>query len=365
MIRLTAFASPRVTALVIVALLALPPFGARGQNATPAGRSTGAAVTVVAAGLTNPRGFTFGPDGTLYVALGGAPGSTASVVAIRHGCPTAITGDFPTGGVVFGAVTGFADVAVLDGQLYGLLAGGSNTLRGPHNGLYRLDGEGGATMVADVSVFIRDHPVAERPRDYGLAGQPYALIPMGDSFWATEGNSNQLLRLGLDGAVTRIADLSHGHPVPTGIAPAPAGGVDVAFFTHAPYEEGASKVVTVAPDGSVADAWTGLTLVTALAVDAHGGRYALELATGIDPADPASIESGSGKVIRQTGPATADDVVTGLALPTALHFGPDGALYVATPAFGADDGEGMILRIDLTAGEPVAAPVAMPTPTCP
>src|SRR5262249_19830986 len=161
---------------------------------------------------------------------------------------------------------------------YALLAGGANDLSGPHNGLYRLDGHGGATLVADVSVFIRDHPVAERPKDYGAAGQPYALLPMGDAFWATEGNSNQVLRLGLDGSVTRVADLSHGHPVPTGIAPAPGGGADVAFFTHAPYAEGAAKVVTVAADGTVADAWTGLTLVTGLAVGPDGALYALEMA---------------------------------------------------------------------------------------
>jgi hypothetical protein len=188
---------------------------------------------------------------------------------------------------------------------------------------------------------------------------------MGDAFWATEGNSNQVLRLGLDGSVTRVADLSHGHPVPTGIAPAP-GGADVAFFTHAPYAEGTASVVTVAADGTIAETWTGLTLVTGLAVGPDGALYALEMATGIDPKDPKSIRSGTGKVVRRTGSTTAVDVVTGLALPAAMHFGPDGALYVAGPAFGADDGQGTILRIDLAAGEPVAVPVTpMPLPACP
>jgi hypothetical protein len=359
-------ASHRLTALVVVALLGLGPVGARGQDATPAGTPSGAAVTVVAAGLTNPRGFTFGPDGTLFVALGGTPGPTAAVVAIRRGCPTVVAGGFPTGGVVFRTVTGFADVAFLGGRLYALLAGGANDLRGPHNGLYRLDGHGGATLVADISAFIRDHPVAARPRDYGAAGQPYALLPMGDGFWVTEGNSNQVLRLGLDGTVTRVADLSHGHPVPTGIAPSPAGGAYVGFFTHAPYAEGAATVVTVAPDGTVANSWTGLTLVTGLAVGPDGALYALELATGIDPQDPASLKPGTGKVVRRTGPTTAVDVVTGLTLPAAMHFGPDGALYVAAPAFGADAGQGTILRVDLAAGAPVAVPVApVPHPTCP
>jgi len=137
-------------------------------------------------------------------------------------------------------------VAYLDGALYLLLAGGNIDGDGMANGLYRLDGDGETTLVADVSGFIRDNPVAEVPDDYDTDGQPYALLPMGDAFWVTEGNSNQLLRLGLDGAVSRLADLSVGHPIPTGIAPAPGGGAYVGFFTNIPYREGAAAVVRVA-----------------------------------------------------------------------------------------------------------------------
>jgi hypothetical protein len=37
---------------------------------------------------------------------------------------------------------------------------------------------------------------------------------------------------------------------------------------------------------------------------------------------------------------------TGLFLPTAMTFGPDGALYVSNVGFGPPpDGEGQILRI--------------------
>jgi hypothetical protein len=62
-----------------------------------------------------------------------------------------------------------------------------------------------------------------------------------------------------------------------------------------------------------------------------------------------------------TGPDTMEPIVTGLALPIAMDFGPDGSLYIAGPTFGADEGQGTILRIDLSTGEPVVVPTELPT----
>ena len=322
------------------------------------------AVAVVAAGLTNPRGFVFAPDGTLVVALAGREGPHAGVVRTEEGCPVLVAGGLPAYRIVFGAITGVADVAELNGELYALLAGGDTDRGDTPNGLYRLGGAGGAELVADISAFISEHPVAEKPRDYDTDGQPYAMLAMGDAFWVTEGNSNQVLRVGLDGTVARVADLSQGHPIPTGIAPAPDGGAYVAFFTSTPYAEGSAKVVKVAPDGAVTDVWTGLTLVTALTLGPDGTLYALEMATGHGD-DPGAIAPGTGRVVRMTGPDTAAPVVTGLTLPVAMDFGPDGTLYIAGPTFGADEGQGTILRVDLSGTEPIAVPTELPgAPPC-
>jgi hypothetical protein len=314
-------------------------------------------VTVAASGLINPRGFAVGPGEQLDVAIAGQSGLNAGVVTITDGCPIAVVEGLPGYRIVFGAMTGVADVATLDGRRYLLLSGGDIDRGATPNGLYQFDENGKIALIANISSFIRDNPVATRPGDYDTDGQPHALLAMGDGFWVTEGNSNQVLHLGLDGSVTRIADLSAGHPIPTGIAPAPDGGAYVGFLTHAPYREGAASVVQITPDGTVTEVWTGLTLVTALAVDATGALYALEMATGIDADDPASIVPETGKVVRRTGPDTAEDVVTGLPLPVAMEFGPDGALYIAGPAFGADNGEGLILRVDVAAG---SSPIAVP-----
>lgn len=347
----------------LIALLGMGPLASLARQATPAVSPAPATVETVATGLANPRGLSFAADGTLRVALVGAAGRNAGVVAIDEGCPRVLLGGFPNSRVAFG-LSGVADVAFRDDTLYALMAGGNIDGGAEHNGLYRIESSGAATLVADVSTFIRDHPVGERPPDYDTDGQPYALLPVKDGFWATEGNSGQLLQLGLDGSVNRVADLSAGHPIPTGIAPAPDGGAYVALFGHGPYAEGASRVVLVDAGGDLSDVWTGLTLVTSLAMGPDGSLYALEMATGIDVNDPASVKPGTGKVVRRTPDGRTEDVVTGLSYPVAMDFGPTGALYIAGPSFGADQGEGSVLRIDLAARHPIDAASATPPAAC-
>ena len=46
-------------------------------------------------------------------------------------------------------------------------------------------------------------------------------------------------------------------------------------------------------------------------------------------------------------------MVTGLDLPIAMKFGPDGALYASFPAIYAEGGAGGVARIDLAAGAPI------------
>jgi hypothetical protein len=186
-------------------------------GASIAQRQAESPATVVAAALVNPRGMAFDAAGRLYVAIAGIPGEHAGVAVIAEGCPRTIVSGLPAYRIVFGGITGVSDVAFHNGQLYLLLSGGNTDGGGMANGLYRVENDGRVSLVADVSAFIRDQPVAEKPRDFDTDGQPYALLPMGEAFWATEGNSNQVLRLGRDGTVSRIADLSVGHPIPTGI----------------------------------------------------------------------------------------------------------------------------------------------------
>ena len=89
-----------------------------------------------------------------------------------------------------------------------------------------------------------------------------------------------------DGEITLYADLSEGHLVPTGIAVDDSGNAFVGFETTPPYENGASKVVKIAPDGTVSDAWTGLTAVTDVEIGPDGVLYA---ASGLYDARGSSL----------------------------------------------------------------------------
>lgn len=373
-------------------LLLAAPSVAAAQMATP---TAPAGLAVVAHGLTNPRGFTWGADGTLYVALAGtgavtvpatpaqvatiagsnaspaasAAGKptvtgvgqtsvgtlTASVVKIVGGCAVPVaTGLASTGLPDLGWIFGAAAVAFLDGQLYVIVAGGGPSQGLPNypDGVYRIAADGTATLVADLSAWFRAHPVAHPWPPITPEGEPYAMLARDGALWITESNQEQLLRVTPDGTVSRVADFSPlGDSVPTGLAAAPGGGLYVGFLSPLPFTDGTAKVLKVSAAGQMTDVWTGLTAVTAVAVGPDGTLYASELATG-NSAQAPFYHPNTGKVVRQTGPGTAAEVATGLNYPAALAFGPDGALYVGSPALGAVPGAGIIARLSAVPGTP-------------
>ena len=375
--------------LLIVTLLALLAAPVAAQEATPSATAQGSALTTVASGLITPRGFLWTPDGTLYVAQAGsggqslgtptAPppvgpfqgGATASVVRIDNGCPVLVAGGLPSTLDQIGGILGVEDLAILGGQLYASVDGGGEAHGNPTqpSGVYRILEDGTAELVADLSAWVRANPVANVPPDFDPDAAGYSLVAdeAAGTFWVSNPNSGEILSVSLDGTVTRVADLSAGHPVPTMLVAAPQGGVYVGSLTAVPFPDGAAKVSHVAADGTVTDVWTGLTTVTDVAVGPDGTLYASELSTG-NLEEPPFMVPGSGRIVRQTGPDSAEDVATGLMFPITLTFGPDGGLYVAMPAIGAASGGGTIARVD-GMGTPAAmaapsdcAPVGAATP---
>jgi len=71
----------------------------------------------------------------------------------------------------------------------------------------------------------------------------------------------------------------------------------------------------------------------------------------------------SGRLLEITD-AGVEEIATGLLMPSAVEAGPDGDLYISTPAMGAGTPIGSVLRVDLdgvTAGTPVAIDPALGT----
>ncbi|HAK07061.1 MAG TPA: ScyD/ScyE family protein, partial [Spartobacteria bacterium] len=109
-----------------------------------------------------------------------------------------------------------------------------------------------------------------------------------------------------------------------------------------PIVPGSSKVLKITPTGQISVFASGLTTILGVAFDSAGRLYVLENTTGTGNQFPTP---GTGKVIRiESGNRTL--IASGLFLPTAMTFGPDGALYVSNVGFGPPpNGLGQVLKI--------------------
>jgi hypothetical protein len=231
------------------------------------------------------------------------------------------------------------DVAFLDNSLYVLASGAGPTWLSPssRSGVFRVNDDGTMTLVADLTTWLPQHPPKLVPPDYNADGSLFDLEAAGDVLLLSEAVGGLIIKVTPAGGISTLADLSVEHPVPTGIAVDAAGNAYVGFETAVPYADGSTKIVKIAPDGTVSDARTGLTRTADVALGPDGVLYAAELSTGNTDTEPY-VHPGTGRIVRQTGPNGFDVVADGLDFPVGLGFGPDGALYVDGPANGADDG---------------------------
>lgn len=326
-------------------------------------------VSVVATGLNNPRGLTFGPGGDLYVAEGGVGGEgstvgqcpqvpapvgpyTGSTTGARisridpGGVVTTAADGFPSSQGSRGMVSGVADVAFVGHTLYGLLtgAGCSHGVADVPNQVFRVDGDGSWTMVADLSAWYHAHPTLhEEEDDFEPDGTPYSMIALRGDLYVVEPNHGSLERVGTDGSISRVVDVSAsmGHIVPTTVSW--HGDFFLGNLSTFPVQPGSSVVLKVNPGGQLTTWVTGLTAVLGSAWDGRGRLYVLESTTAAGAPTPYT-----GKIVRIDPSGAQSTIVDGLFLPTAMTFGPDGALYVSNVGFGPPPvGLGEILRVEV------------------
>jgi hypothetical protein len=342
-------------------------------QALPAQLSANA--VVVATGLEAPRGLRFGPDGDLYVAEAGLGGTTSTSGECAQVIPpvgpytggltariskfdkswnrTTVVSGLASSLDAMGDLQGVADLQFMNGTLYALIPGGgcSHGNATMPSGVVSVNTANGTwRYVGDIGAFMHANPVQyPNASDFEPDGTAYSMVSVNNALHVIEPNSGELLRVDpFSDSITREIDFSasQGHIVPTSVV-YKNGNYLVGNLNLFPIEPHTSQVLTVSnfPSGTatgvpglnvpgpyyVVAAKAGFATVVGLAVGPTNSLlYVLQLA----PDTPSQFpQPGFGKVTRINADGSLTDVVTGLSVPTAMTFGPDGKLYISN--FGA------------------------------
>ena len=344
---------------------------------------------VVADGLHNPRGMSFGPGGALYVAEAGsggpgpcipAPGppgpltcygATGSITRInlRSGNTTRIVRGLPSlapqvNGMP-GETVGPQDISFAGKTGYFTVGLGAPPAARAQLGaagpsfatVSRIRPNGRVTRVADLGA----HEAANDP-DAGRPGalvdtNPYSIDATRPSrILVTDAGGNDLLRVSANGKVKTLAVFPFGQtaappflelppgtqipyqPVPTGVARGRGGIAYVGTLTGFPFPVGAATLFGARGTATrvVAD---GFTTIIDVAVGRRDSIYVLQVSTqGL--AGPPS----PGRLIRIAANGTRTELAAGLLRqPTGLAVSNRGVVYVANEGMSARDAK--IVRI--------------------
>ncbi len=330
--------------------------------------TTNVTVSVFATGLNSPRGLKFGPDGNLYVAeagLGGNSstqgqcdqvippvgpylgGNTARILKINpSGLVSTLVGNLPSTENALGDRMGIADIEFFNNNLYALLAAGgcSHGHSDYPASIIKINSDGSWSVIADLSNWQMNNPVANPEEDdFEPDGSWYSLINAKGNLYAVEPNHGEMIKVSTNGNISRVIDFSafYGHVVPTAVAY--HGNFYVGNLNTFPIVAGSSNIYKVTPSGQSQIWATGFSAVLGVAFDNQARMYVLE--TSSVNGFPAP---NTGRVIRVLPSGEKEVLADSLFFPTAMTYGPDGALYVSNKGFGPPvPGFGEILKVTL------------------
>jgi hypothetical protein len=301
------FLAPLIPLGVIAALLS-----AGGSPAAPPAPST----TVVMAGLNNPRGLAFGPDGALYVAEAGAGGTgqclpirgetqcvgaTGSVSRLRRDqqerIATGLPSYAPQTQPASDGATGPHDIEFQGGRGWITigLGGDPAVIRAAFgNGfgrLVRMNRRGDWSFSTDVA----SHEQTNNPDNGPIDSNPYGLLLRHGAKYVAEAGGNDLLRVRHEAVstVTVFPSRPQGRrtdSVPTEVIRGPGGTFLVSELTGGPFFPGEAKIWRVWPDGSKQPYLEGFTTIIDIDWSCDGRHlYVLQIASGFLMGGPPQL----------------------------------------------------------------------------
>ena len=341
------------------------------------------AYTVVAGGLHSPRGLSFSPDGTLYVAeaglgsgttttqpgfgltgrvsaIDGATGSAASVRTVLDSLPSAAASDGTVGPAGI-STQGNGNIDVIMS-----LSQQETGLPSPIGDLLKLTPSGQSRSLADVGDFDYAWSTDNQslaPHDFPDSN-PYGVLAVPGGEYVADAGTNTLDWVSASGRISVLAFFPNNtlaDATPTCIAQGPDGALYVGTLAfvdslgsilnpHLPPPHPAAIVYRVDPANAdpssltsvltLATPWaTSLWPITGCAADGTN-LYVSEFISGVGQTGPY----GDVVSIPFSNPSAQTSLTGGtLAFPGGVAVGPDGKVYVSNLST-SDNGQ--VVRIN-------------------